>query len=291
MTLFETKEEKKSFTITSVLFILLFLFMLFFVIYPLPGDELKEEGGGGGGEIAINFGNSATGSGNNYKSTDLNVGTTAKAVKKTPAIKEILTQNTKNAPVIASVKNPVKTTTPKTITEPVKPKPSKSTTDALSNLLNGDSKGDGNDKSGGNKGDSNGSTDSNSYNGSSGNGTGTGGGSGSGQGIGTGTGYGSGKGSGTGSGNGNYQLGNRKALSKPQPNYNCNEQGIVVVQITVDQNGVVTDVKAGVRGTTNAARCLLDQAEIAAKKTKWESDDSAPVKQVGKIIYNFKLTE
>ena len=62
MTVFETEYEKKSFAITIVLFILLFLFMLLFIIYPLPGDEIVEQGGGGGGEIAINFGNSATGS-------------------------------------------------------------------------------------------------------------------------------------------------------------------------------------------------------------------------------------
>jgi hypothetical protein len=290
MAVFETEYEKKSLTITTVLFILLFLFMLFFVIYPLPGDELVEEGGGGGGEIAINFGNSATGSGENYKSTNLDVGAKATLVKETPAVKEILTQNTKAAPSVASVKAPTKITTPK-VTEPIKPKPSKSTSDELSNLLNGNKKGDGDDKTGGNKGSSNGSTSSNSYNGGSGNGTGSDGGNGSGQGIGSGSGYGSGNGSGTGSGNGNYQLGNRKALSKPQPNYTCNEQGVVVVQITVDQNGIVVDVKSGIRGTTNSARCLLDQAEIAAKKTKWESDNAAPVKQVGKIIYNFKLTE
>jgi len=291
MAVFETEYEKKSFTITTVLFILLFLFMLLFIIYPLPGDEFKEEGGGGGGQIAINFGNSETGSGDNYRSTDLNVASAkTKTVKETPQLKEFLTQSTKDAPAVANVKNPTKTTTPK-ITEPIKQKTSNDVNDVLSKMINGNKKGDGNDKTGGNKGSSNGTTNSNSYTGGAGTGTGSGGGSGSGQGIGSGSGYGSGSGSGTGSGNGNYQLGNRKALSKPAPNYTCNEEGIVVVQITVDQSGNVTEAKAGSRGTTNAARCLLDQAEIAAKKTKWESDSSAPVKQIGKIIYNFKLTD
>lgn len=291
MALLETEYEKKSFAFTTVMFILLFLFMLFFIIYPLPGDELKEEGGGGGGEIAINFGNSATGSGDNYKSRDLDVAAAkAPPVKETPQVKEILTQSTVEAPTVSQVKTPTKVTTPKVV-EPVKPKPSKSTNDALSNILSGNNKGDGNDKTGGNKGQSNGSTTSNSYSGSGGSGTGSGGGNGSGQGVGSGSGYGSGNGSGTGSGNGNYQLGNRKALNKPAPNYTCNEQGTVVVQITVDQSGNVIDAKAGIRGTTNAARCLLDQAELAAKKTKWESDYSAQTKQTGKIIYNFKLTD
>lgn len=261
--------------------------MLFFIIYPLPGDELKEEGGGGGGEIAINFGNSATGMGKNYQSKDLNVAAASKPQVKTPDVKKILTQNTKDAPAISQTNTPVKVTTPKVVT----PKPSKSTTDALSNILNGNNKGDGNGTTAGNQGAINGSTNSGSYNGGSGTGTGSGGGTGSGQSVGTGSGYGSGNGSGTGAGNGNYQLGNRKALSKPQPNYTCNEQGVVVVQITVDQSGNVIVATAGARGTTNAARCLLDQAEIAAKKTKWEADSNAPTKQVGKIIYNFKLTD
>jgi outer membrane biosynthesis protein TonB len=285
----ETEYEKKSFTITTILFILLFLFMFFFVIYPLPGDELREEGGGGGGEIAINFGNSETGSGTNYKSTDLSTpAAKTPTVKETPQVKEVLTQNTVDAPAISQVKIPVKTTTPKVV-EPVKPQPSKSTSDALSNLLNGNNKGDGDDKTGGNKGQTTGNPNATGYSGGGGSGSGSGGGQGSGQGIGQGSGYGSGTGSGTGSGN--YQLGNRKALSKPQPNYTCNEQGVVVVQIHVDKNGNVIEAQAGVRGTTNSARCLLEQAEIAAKKTKWESDSDAPTQQIGKIIYNFKLTD
>lgn len=288
MAVLETEYEKKSFTFTTVLFILLFLFMIFFIIYPLPGDELKEEGGGGGGEIAINFGNSATGSGNNFQSKDLNVATVSAPQVKTPQVKEVLTQNTTNAPVITQTKTEVKSTTPPKV---IPPKPSKSTTDALSSILNGNNKGDGNGNTAGNQGSTNGSTSSNSYNGGSGNGSGSGGGNGSGQGVGSGSGYGSGNGSGSGSGNGNYQLGNRKALSRPQPNYTCNEQGVVVVQISVDQSGNVIDAKAGIRGTTNSAKCLLEQAEIAAIKTKWEAQSTAPLKQVGKIIYNFKLTD
>jgi hypothetical protein len=86
-------------------------------------------------------------------------------------------------------------------------------------------------------------------------------------------------------------LGNRKALNKPKPNYTCNEQGVVVVQISVDQNGTVIAANPGVRGTTNAAKCLLEQAKIAAMNTKWQADPAAPSKQVGKIIYSFNLTE
>lgn len=86
-----------------------------------------------------------------------------------------------------------------------------------------------------------------------------------------------------------YSLGNRKAISKPTPKHICNEEGIVVVEVTVDQNGKTISATPGIKGTTNTARCLLDQAKIAAMNTKWEADADAAAKQVGKIIYNFSL--
>lgn len=289
MKILETEHEKKSFALTTVLFILLFLLLLFL---KLAVDTVPEklEGGGGGGEIAINFGNSELGSGKNYQSKDVSV-PTAKAipVKTVSQIEKVMTQETTEAPVISQTKTNTKVITPKPVVKEA-PKPSKSTTDALSSLLNSSNKsGDGNDKSGGNKGKSNGDPNARGYDGSEGSGTGTGGGNGSGTGLGNGSGYGNGSGSGTGTGN--YQLGNRKAISKPAPKYLCNEQGTVVVQIAVDRNGTVISANPGVKGTNNTAKCLLDQAKIAAMNTKWQSDNTAPDKQIGKIIYNFKLTQ
>ncbi|MFN3967747.1 energy transducer TonB [Flavobacterium sp.] len=91
-----------------------------------------------------------------------------------------------------------------------------------------------------------------------------------------------------GNGSGN-SLGNRKAVSKSQPDYNCQEQGRVAVQITVDRNGNVISAFAGVQGTTNTSKCLLEASKVAAMNTKWEPDENAPDKQVGKIIYTFNL--
>ncbi|MFN5771897.1 energy transducer TonB, partial [Flavobacterium sp.] len=124
----------------------------------------------------------------------------------------------------------------------------------------------------------------------------TGGGNGPGNGTGTGPGSGSGSGGGNGSGNGRgngpgYELAGRRALNKPQPAYTCNEEGTVVVQITVDKNGNVIDAKPGARGTTNSASCLASQAKIAALQTKWTASPDGAERQVGKITYNFKLTE
>lgn len=95
---------------------------------------------------------------------------------------------------------------------------------------------------------------------------------------------------GSGSG-GDYQLGNRKPISRPKPDYICDEEGVVVVSIEVDTNGNVTKATPGVKGSTNTASCLMSQAKEAALKTKWSSDSKAPSKQVGTIKYRFSLSQ
>ena len=98
-------------------------------------------------------------------------------------------------------------------------------------------------------------------------------------------------GNGGGGSGGNYRLGNRKAVSKPKPTYDCNnEEGTVVVRISVDKNGKVISAQPGIKGTTNSDTCLLTRAKEAALKTKFNPDSKAPTKQVGSIIYNFTLS-
>jgi outer membrane biosynthesis protein TonB len=283
MAVLETDYEKKSFAITTVLFLLLFLFMLLFIIYPLPGDELVEHGGGGG-EIAINFGNSVTGSGDNYKSKDLEVESAKSKPVETQQVKEILTQNTKDAPAVAKINNPTKTTTPKVVA-PVKPKTSKAVNEALSNLLNGNNKGDGNDKNGGNKGKNNGDPNSTSYNG---NGKEDGNGLGKGDKYGNST-YGDGTGIGTGKGS-SWGLKGRKLATASQKIQDCNEYGVVVVKIFVNKQGNVIRAERS-QGTTNTDPCLVNPAIATAKSFKWQADNDAPETQIGFIVVNFKLGE
>lgn len=289
MKILETEHEKKSFAITVTLFILLFLFLL---LIKLSVAILPEEldGGGGGGEIAINFGNSEVGSGKNYQSKDLSA-PIAKSVpvKTVTHVEKVLTQETAEAPVISQPKNTEKINTPKPIVKET-PKPSKSTTDALSSILNGSNNaGDGNDKSGGNKGKVTGDPNAKGYSGGGGSGTGTGGGNGSGNGLGSGSGYGNGSGSGTGSGNG-WKLSGRKLSSSGKVVQKCNEYGTVVVQITVNRNGDVIGAKYS-KGTTNTAPCLIEPAIATAKKYKWQPDPTAPETQIGFITVNFKASE
>jgi len=294
-----SSDKKKSLALTTMLYAALIVLLFFIRFWPPynPENNVALAEGGGGGGVTVNFGDSDLGSGANYKSEVLNVKNQAKATpaKSTPEEAIITQENSTDDAndVVIPVKEKPKKPTPveKPVTKPVpeKPKVSNSTNDALSSIMKGSNKGgDGDDKVAGNKGKAGGSLGSNGYYGSGGSGGGTGGGNGTGNGIGTGSGYGAGSGGGSGGGSG-YSLGNRKALSKPAPKYTCNEEGKVVVEVTVDQNGKTISATAGIKGTTNTASCLLDQARIAAMNTKWAPDDNAPVKQTGKIIYNFSL--
>jgi len=299
MTSTDSSDKKKSLLISTAIYAALLLLLFFIRFWPPYNPENNvalADGGGGGGGVTVNFGDSDLGSGANYKSKVLEVKNEAKQApaKATPDEAIITQENTAddNDVVIPTKEKPKKATPvvkPETKPVPQKPKVSNSTNDALSSILKGSNKGgDGDDKVAGNKGKGNGSLNSNGYYGSGGSGGGTGGGNGTGNGIGTGSGYGAGSGGGSGGGSG-YSLNGRKALSKPAPKYTCNEAGKVVVEVTVDQSGKTISATPGIKGTTNTARCLLDQAKIAAMNTKWDADSNAPAKQVGKIIYNFSL--
>ncbi|MFD1096868.1 energy transducer TonB [Salegentibacter chungangensis] len=275
MAILETKHEKKSFTITVILHVLLILLMLFFGFTYL--DPPPENG------IAINFGTSEVGSGDKQPTQPVKSAPQKSAVqpvKSEPVVeKEVVTQETEEAPVIKKEKKEVKTPPvekqpekPKEEPKPVKkpdPKPDKSTTDAMSSIFNGPEKdgseegGEGNDNLAGDKGSPDGDPNASSY-------------------------YGQGTGL---DGDGNYRLGGRKALNKEKFVQDCNESGIVVVRIEVNQQGQVIRATPGVKGTTNSAPCLTDPARRAALATRFNSDDNAPSRQVGTIIYNFKLSE
>lgn len=295
-----SSDQKKSFLFTTAIYaaiIALLLLIRFWPPYNPENNVALADGGGGGGGVTVNFGDSDLGSGANYKSEVLDVKNNVKQAppKATPEEESIITQENTTAdndvviPTKEKPKKPVPVEKPIQKPVPEKPKVSNSTNDALASIMKGSNKGgDGDDKAAGNKGKSNGSLNSNGYYGSGGSGGGTGGGNGTGNGIGTGSGYGAGSGGGSGGGTG-YSLNGRKALSKPAPKYTCNEEGKVVVEVTVDQNGKTISATPGVKGTTNTASCLLEQAKIAALNTKWSADSNAAAKQVGKIIYNFSL--
>lgn len=287
---FRTDEEKKSAIVTTVLFVIMVLIMSIAIFPP----EVKElEGGGGGGTIALNFGFDDEGMGDNFTSAE-RVSLRSETTTSSDRENEMLTSDNEDAVAIKDVpkkddKQPeTKPTTNKPATTvPTTPQPDKNVTDAIGNLLGGD----GNTNKQGNQGSSTGNLDNSGYDGEGGSGTGSGGGHGSGQGIGTGSGYGSGSGAGSGSGHGNYSLAGRKSIAMPTPQYNCNEEGTVVVEISVDKTGKVIGAKPGARGTTNTAKCLVDVARQAAMQSKFDPSTTAPERQVGTITYNFRLRD
>ena len=298
------EEKRKSFLIATAIYAALLLILFFIRFWPPSDAELAMlGGGGGGGGVEVNFGDTDMGSGADYKSEVLDVKDVVKqtAAAATPEEDIIASEDEADKTDVVVPKHDKPKETPKPVvpkeTKPVVVKPKVNTTanSALDNILKGNKGGDGNTGKAGNQGSANGTINSTGY-GSGGSGGGTGGGTGSGNGTGTGPGSGSGSGGGNGSGNGlgngsGYSLGNRKALTKPAPAYTCNEEGTVVVQITVDKNGNVIEAKPGARGTTNTASCLASQARIAAMKTKWEASPDGAEKQVGTIRYNFSLKD
>ena len=70
----------------------------------------------------------------------------------------------------------------------------------------------------------------------------------------------------------------------------CDEEGRVVVKIEVNRNGNVVSADAGQRGTTGAI-CLYDAAKKTAMTYKWPADSNAPAKQVGFVVINFSVTQ
>lgn len=271
MTVLDTKHKRKSAVITvMILMLLLFVVFNFGMRYLDPPEEYG---------LAINYGDSEVGNGTPVTKKAKIVPPKViqkekvdEALDEVPAekvVEKVLTDpTTKDVPVMEggkeAVKEVVKFAPPKEIP---KPKPSKETQDALQRLLNGNAsdgkpKGKGDDENQGLKGSEKGDPAVSKYYGNLGDGT-----------------------------TGNYNLAGRKALSKPKEQPDCEEEGIVVVSITVDKTGKVIQAVAGVKGSTNTAACLLKPAKEAALRTTWNSDSRAPSKQTGTIIYKFSLSK
>jgi len=99
-----------------------------------------------------------------------------------------------------------------------------------------------------------------------------------------------GEGTGEGEGKGvSFNLGGRKSLVLPKPDYLKQKQGTVVVQVIVDRQGNVTKATPGAKGSTTLDNDLLKAAEKAALTAKFDVSQNAPAYQTGTITYIFKL--
>jgi len=287
MALLETKFERQSFGLTTVLLLGLVL-LLFFVglKYLDPPDE---------NGILISFGNSNA-------ATPISTSTTQQQPEPTPSpkqpeqevtppptpveetskeeVEELLTEDASEVVIpkeeskveeVAQtpkeeVKEPVKDLTPKEEVKvkptPEPPKPDQKTTDALSSILGAaeaeSSQGDqiGNTQ----QGDPSGDPYAASF-------------------------YGSPDATGTEG----YGLSGRNLSGFQVYKQTCDEEGTVVVRILVDKNGRVIEADPGIRGTTNNASCLLEPAKRTALSYRWDPDSNAPDRQIGFVVIHFKL--
>lgn len=88
-----------------------------------------------------------------------------------------------------------------------------------------------------------------------------------------------------------YGLNGRNLQSNGKVVQECNQEGIVVVRITVNNQGNVVFAEPGVKGSTNTHPCLLEPAKKTALLHKWYADTKAPFEQVGFVVIQFKLGE
>jgi len=279
MKYFETKHEKDSAKITTL--VMLILLLLIFVIGPKYMDPPEEYG------VAVNFGTTDFGSGKiqptkPIKSEDLNINrppetesTKAEPTKAAEATEEVLTQETEEAVAIRKQKEAVakakaeadakkKAEADRIAKEKKEQEEKTKKLDALiggvSNSEGSETGSEGNDDQAGDKGQLNGDPYAPSYFGDPG----------------------------TGSGGKGYGLGGRGDATFSRVIPDCQEEGRVVVEIHVNRSGKVVKAIPGKRGTTGGS-CLFEAAKKTALTHKWPPDSKAPTTQIGWVKIDFTL--
>jgi outer membrane biosynthesis protein TonB len=262
----KTKGILGSFLVHITIIVLLIIFG-FSTPLPLPDEE----------GILINFGTDEMGMGiTEPRPSPREVSQPASPASNERVEESPLTQNYEEAPSIPPTKpkptpeKPKETKQQETPTqqeqtqpEEVKPREVDRRTLFPGQKTDGDDTGEGDGNVKGNQGDPDGSTES---------GNRTGGTEGGGDGI-------------------SFSLGTRNALSLPHPDYPKQKSGRVVVEVTVDRNGIVTKAVPGVRGSTTLDSDLLKAAETAALRARFDVSPGAPAFQTGTITYVFKLQQ
>jgi TonB family protein len=233
--------------------LLLLMFLSFGMTYQDPPEPNE-------GSMMINFGTSDEGSGEveaeeAASSTSENV-TPSENNNASAAEEQVLTQTDTEAPVV----NSSETQTEETVQE------EQVASQNLLNALNAANNANSNSEDGnqgdtgnpGNQGDPNGDPNSNGNSNVAGDGIG-------------------------------YSLGGRGKVSFKKPENPTQKDGTVVVDIWVNRAGKVTKAKAGARGSTTTNPILQKQAEEAAFKAKFKSDNNAPFEQKGTMTFVFIL--
>ena len=283
MKVFDTPHKKKSAGLTLITaFLLIFLFFFLGLSYYDPPVSYGME---------VNFGNSINGSGNIQPLKQVTQKKSSSIVNK-PKVERKSESKPPQKKVVPKIIKPVlkdeKSTIPiinknevekesiisnqkkeEELIKNKKPKVTDDTKNLVSNLIKNrkkediEKKGEGDDQIFGDKGKKDGNPYSSSYYNKAGL-----------KGIGKG-----------------YGLNGRNLKSNGKVIQECNQEGIVVVRITVNKLGNVINAEPGVKGTTNTHPCLLAPAKKTALMHEWYPDSKAPEQQIGYVVIQFKLGE
>jgi len=275
----KTKHEKNSAKITTL--ILLILVLLIFIVGPQYIDPPEEYG------VDVNFGTNNTGKGNRPLSkpiqADIPIQAEPQMVEKNPAennktlekSEKVLTQDSEEAIAIKKKKTAEakakaeaeRAERLKREAEEIKKREDAEKKKKLDNLIGGVKNSKGNDYGGkgddnkpGNKGQLNGDPYATSIFGDSGPGK---------DGV-------------------DFGLGGRDKVYSNKFEQDCNEEGLVVVEIRVNRNGKVVKATPGIQGT-NGTSCLFEAAKKTALSFKFTPNQNAPDIQIGYVSVNFAL--
>lgn len=244
-----------SFTITVIIFGLLFILLLVLgLARPVPPPP--EYG------VEVNLGNSLDGMGDIQPDELTEQANPATSMPQEASNEEnVSTENSENI-ALKTTKKPKTQTTPTTPpTEDVKPQPEEPRIN-LNALYSGKKAAQGGSEGTtgkpGDQGQADGTKDGTVYSGTPGSGGGI-----------------------------SFSLSGRQSKSLPKPVYNSDDQGVVVVKIWVNAEGIVIKAQAGERGTTVNDSNLWKTAESAAMRSRFSVDKNAPDQQVGTITYKF----
>ena len=264
----ENKNKYTALALTIVIHALLFLlFILIVFITPIPPFEIKPVP-----EVVIGLGmeglgnKDAGGSGQH----DKDIATTpdkAKSQKVNSTAPNVVTDDTETAAFIKKNPKNKKDTKAETPVETVD-KPSADLLAALAaikNKKNHKGKGEGDNGKGG-----------------SGKGPGD-------NGVGNGNGTGHGNGNPGGPGGNGFDLKGRQLLVKPDKMTDSEEEGIVIVEIIVDETGKVIKATPGQRGSTTTSAKLYAKARQAARQVLFNPSPDGTKEQRGTYKFIFTL--
>lgn len=272
----DTRHKIISWGISVAIFALLLLFFIFFIIVtPNPPFPITEAGGGGG--LEFNIGNMIEGTGNVDPSNG--IGEAVKVVESTQAAQPTPQNNSEefvtsdNGEESDIKKNDTKST--QTVVIPVKPKEktmAEKIAEAAKKNQGKSSGGDGNSGQAGDDGRPDGKAGVHGE-----------GGTGGGEGGGIGPNKGPSRGSGI-----SFNLAGASIATPPPVSKDTQEEGTVVVEITVDKNGKVIKAEPTGRGTNTNSPILKTKARQAALATKFNVSGEFE-EQKGTITIVFKF--